>query len=87
MSAALAPSSCNQGCVKCALQLSELGHAFSPCLHINHKPLETNKHVVVEPCKRWQRCPVGLWGEMEPVNIGKGAYMLQKRHICSIHNL
>jgi hypothetical protein len=24
-------------------------HASSPCLDI-HKPLETNKHVVVEPC-------------------------------------
>jgi hypothetical protein len=65
MSAALAPSSCNQGCVRCALQLSERGHACSPCLHINYKPLETNKHAMVEPSKRWQRCPVGLWGEME----------------------
>jgi hypothetical protein len=68
MSAALAPSSCTQvcgGCARCAHQLSERAHASSPCLNINHKPLETNKHVVVEPCKRWWRCPVGLKGEVE----------------------
>jgi hypothetical protein len=49
----------------CAHQLSERAHASIPCLSINHKTLETNKHVVVEPCNRWRRCPVGLWGEME----------------------
>jgi hypothetical protein len=65
MLAALAPSSYNQGCGRCAHQLSEHAHACSPCLNINHKPLETSKHVVVEPCKWWQRCPVGLLGEME----------------------
>jgi hypothetical protein len=60
MSPALAPSSCNQGCGRLARQLSERAHASSPCLNINHRPLETNKHVVVEPCKRWRRCPVRL---------------------------
>jgi hypothetical protein len=64
-SAALAPSSCNHGCGICAHQLSEGAHTSSPCLHINHKPLETNKHVVVEPGKRWRRCPVGLQEETE----------------------
>jgi hypothetical protein len=65
MSAALAPTSCNQGCDRCAHQLSERAHACSPCLDINDKPFETKKKVVVEPCKGWRRCPVGLWGEME----------------------
>jgi hypothetical protein len=35
MSAALAPSSCNRGCVRCAHQLSERAHTPSPCLSIN----------------------------------------------------
>jgi hypothetical protein len=39
MSAALAPSSCNQGCGRCAHQPSERAHASSPCLNINHEPL------------------------------------------------
>jgi hypothetical protein len=52
MSATLAPSSCNQVCSRRAHQLSERAHAPSPCLNTNHKPLEANKHVVVEPCKR-----------------------------------
>jgi hypothetical protein len=43
MSAALVPRSCNQGCGRCAHQLSERANASSPCLNINHKPLETNK--------------------------------------------
>jgi hypothetical protein len=43
MSAALAPSSCNQGCGRCAHQLSERAHASSPRLNSNHKPLVTNK--------------------------------------------
>jgi hypothetical protein len=47
MSAALVPRSCNQGCGRCAHQLSERANASSPCLNINHKPLETNKNVVV----------------------------------------
>jgi hypothetical protein len=40
MSAALAPSSCNQGFGRCAHQLSERAHASSPCLYIKHKPLQ-----------------------------------------------
>jgi hypothetical protein len=60
MSAALVPRLCNQGCGRCAHQLSERANASSPCLNINHKPLETNKNVVVEACKRWRRCPVRL---------------------------
>jgi hypothetical protein len=43
MSAALAPSPCNQGFGRCAHQLSERAYAPSPCLNINHEPLET-KH-------------------------------------------
>jgi hypothetical protein len=43
MSAALAPSSCNQGCGRCAHQPSERAHASSARLNSNHKPLETNK--------------------------------------------
>jgi hypothetical protein len=60
MSAALVPRSCNQGRGRCAHQLSERANASSPCLNINHKPLEASKNVVVEACKRWQHCPVGL---------------------------
>jgi hypothetical protein len=60
MSAALVPRSCNQGCGRCAHQLSEGAHASSPCANINHKQLETNKNVVVGACKRWRCCPVGL---------------------------
>jgi hypothetical protein len=60
LSAALVPRSCDQGCGRCAHQLSERANASSPCFNINHKPLETNKNVVVEACKRWRRCPVGL---------------------------
>jgi hypothetical protein len=33
--------------------------------YINHKPLKTDKHVVVEPCKRCRRCPVAIYGDME----------------------
>jgi hypothetical protein len=81
MSAALEPRSCNQGCGRCAHQLSERANASSPCLNINHKPLETNKKSVVEACKRWRCCPVGLLGEMEvlcwamasPIFQGAGA--------------
>jgi hypothetical protein len=51
MSAALVPRSCNQGCGRCAHQLSERANASNPCLYINHKPLETNKNVVVEACR------------------------------------
>jgi hypothetical protein len=47
MSAALARSSCKQGCGRCAYQLSERDHASSTCLNTNHKPLETNKHAGV----------------------------------------
>jgi hypothetical protein len=65
MSAALVPSSCNQGCGRCAHQLSEQAHASSPCLNISHKPLETNK--VMEPCKRWRCYLVGLYREIEVV--------------------
>jgi hypothetical protein len=65
MSAVLVPSSCNQGCGRCAHQLSERAHAPSPSLNINHKPLETDKHVVWEPCKRWWRGPVRLQGGMQ----------------------
>jgi hypothetical protein len=65
MSAALALSSCNQVCGRCAHCLSERAHASSPCLNIKYEPLETKKGVVAEPCKRWQRCPVGLKGKME----------------------
>jgi hypothetical protein len=60
MSAALVPRSCNQGCGRCAHQLSERANASSPCLNINHKHLETKKNVVAEACKRWRCCPVGL---------------------------
>jgi hypothetical protein len=60
MSAALALSSCNQGCGRCAFQLSERDHAPSSCLNINHKSLESSKDVVLEPCKRWH-CPAGQW--------------------------
>jgi hypothetical protein len=60
MSAALVPRSCNQGCGRCAHQLSERANASIPCLNINHKPFEASINVVVEACKRWRRCPVGL---------------------------
>jgi hypothetical protein len=65
MSAALVPRSCNQGCGRFAHQLSERAHASSPCLNINHKPLETDENVVVEACKRWWRCLVGVQEEIE----------------------
>jgi hypothetical protein len=93
MSAALVPRSyaCNQRCVRCAHQLSERANASSLCLNINHKPLKTNKNVVVEACKRWRRCPVGLQGEMEglcwamasPIFQGAGA----SPHMYSMHML
>jgi hypothetical protein len=41
MTAALAPSSCNQGVSGVQFLLNERAHSSSPCLHINHKPLET----------------------------------------------
>jgi hypothetical protein len=44
-------------CGRCAHQLSERANASSPCLNLNHKPLGTNKNVVVEACKRLRRCP------------------------------
>jgi hypothetical protein len=88
MSAGLAPSSSNQGCGRCAHQLSDRAHASSPCLTINHKPLGANKHVVVKPCTRWWRCPVGLctervgcvrlWGE--PLGARQGEHMHAKRN-------
>jgi hypothetical protein len=37
MSGALAPSSCNEVCGRCAHKLSERAHASSPYLDINHK--------------------------------------------------
>jgi hypothetical protein len=52
-------------CGRCVNQLSERAHASSSCLNINHNPHRTNKHVVVEPCKRWRRCPAGLLGKRE----------------------
>jgi hypothetical protein len=63
ISAALAPSSCNQGRGRCAHQLSERAQASSPWLNINHKPLKSRNCVVVESCKRWPSCPVGLQGK------------------------
>jgi hypothetical protein len=64
MSAALAPSSCmnicNQGCGRCAHQLSERAHASSQSLNVNHRPDETNNIVMVEPSQRLRRCPVRL---------------------------
>jgi hypothetical protein len=65
MSGALAQNLCNSGCGRCSHQMSERAHTPSPCLGIDHKPLETNNNVVVELCKRWQRCAVGLKGQME----------------------
>jgi hypothetical protein len=62
MSAALVPSSCNQGCGRCAHQLSERAHASGSCLSIKHKSPETNKHVVMELCKRRGSCPGAVGG-------------------------
>jgi hypothetical protein len=72
MSAALVPRSCNQGCGRCAHQLSERANASIPCLNINHKSLETNKNVVwwrrvsgggvvQSACRGKWRCCVGPW--------------------------
>jgi hypothetical protein len=44
MSAALAPSSCNQLFVRCAYQPNERAHASSPCLHIKKTPLKPKKN-------------------------------------------
>jgi hypothetical protein len=56
MLAAHTPSSCNQlqgiRSGRCVHQLSQRVHASSPCLNINHKPIETNKPVEMEPCMR-----------------------------------
>jgi hypothetical protein len=49
MSAALAPSSCNQGC---AHQLREHAHALGPCRSTTHETLETNRNKMVEPGKK-----------------------------------
>jgi hypothetical protein len=49
-----------QGFGRSAHQLSEQAHAPSPYLSTNQKPLETNRNVVVEPCKRLQHSQVGL---------------------------
>jgi hypothetical protein len=71
MSAGLAPSSCNQGCGRCAHQLSERARAPRKCLNSNHKPLEQTSiewwrrvrggRVVQSGCRGKWRCCVGLW--------------------------
>jgi hypothetical protein len=40
-------------------RLSELMHPAHAFI-MYHKPLDTDKYAVLEPCKRWRRCPVGL---------------------------
>jgi hypothetical protein len=50
MSAALAPTSCKQGCGRCEHQLSKRTHAPSPCLSTTQKPLETIMHTMFELC-------------------------------------
>jgi hypothetical protein len=65
MSVALAPSSWDQGFGRCAHQLSERAHAPIPCLSTIHEPLEANKYVVDEPCKRRCPSPVVQWGKTE----------------------
>jgi hypothetical protein len=60
MLAVLTPSSCYLGIGRCAHQLSERIHASGPCISTTHKTLEINKIVVLEPCKRRRRYPVGL---------------------------
>jgi hypothetical protein len=64
--------SCNRGCGRCSHELSERAHAPSPYLNINHEPMDTNKYVVVEPCKWCWRCPVGLQGKIGAVVLGHG---------------
>jgi hypothetical protein len=67
--AALAPSSCNQGCGRCAHQLIERARASSQCLSTIRKPIETNKHArarrgsnfLQSGFMRKRSCCVGPW--------------------------
>jgi hypothetical protein len=63
MSAALAPSSCNQVYSRCAHHLSERAHTPIPGLSNTHYPYATNKSTAVEACNRRHHAPVGSMGK------------------------
>jgi hypothetical protein len=75
MSAALAPSSCNQVYGRCAHHLIEQAHTPIPGLSNTHDPYATNKTTAVEAYNRRQHAPVGCMGKL-------GVYVWQGKIIC-----